>query len=177
MVELLGSYFMRRHFIAVLTCLTALTSCGSSKTESSTVLNSAPSNISAPTTLPAWKVQQLAGEKAERDWSQLYATNFYRAVVLGQPKSQSRYDMVTAIARDLAEAKGAVTQLRTSEYEVIRLVVANFVNEVAIALEELLDAISASDQVGAQKAYAQYTYLEEQRDRIVQCVHEQKLNC
>ena len=187
-MELLDSHCMRKHFIAVLTCLTALTSCSSSKTESSTVLNSAPSSISSPTTLPPWKVQQLAEEKEERErreearermeyWRAEIDKTFRDAVEMGKAKSGSRDDLIMALARDLAEAKGAVTEFRTSEYEVIRLVVADFVNEAVIAYEELLGAFSAYDKVKGAKAFAQLEYLNKQLFKISRCVYGNNLNC
>jgi len=161
---------------------------GDKPSASSTDLNSAPSNIAAPTTLPPWKVQQLAEEKEERErenearermeyWRAEIDKTFRDAVVMGKSKSGSRDDLITALARDLAEAKGAVTQFRASEYEVIRLVVADFVNEAVIAYEELLDAISAYDQVKVAKAYAQLEYLYKQQSKIWSCVFENNLNC
>ena len=157
---------------------------GDKPSASATDLNSAPSNIAAPTTLPPWKVQQLAEEKEEREeererakyWSANYKT-FDVAVVMGKAKSGSRDDLITALARDLAEAKGAVTQFRASEYEVIRLVVADFVNEVVIAYEELLGAFSAYDKVKGAKAFTQLEYLNKQLRKISRCVYGNNLNC
>lgn len=171
---------MRKLFIAVLTCLTGLTSCSSGKTESLTNLNSAPSGLPSSTTLPAWKVQQLAGEKEEIErykfWSANYKT-FSDAIEMGKAKSGRRDDLIIELARDLADAKGAVKQFRTSEYEVIRLVVADFVNEAAVAYEELLASISASDRVKTAKALAQLEYLNKQQRKISVCVLENNLNC
>ena len=153
---------------------------GDKPSASSTDLNSAPSNIAASTTLPPWKVQQLAEEKEERErekyWSANYKT-FFDAVEMGKAKSGSRDDLITALARDLAEAKGAVTQFRASEYEVIRLVVADFVNEAVIAYEELLGAFSAYDKVKGAKAFAQLEYLNKQLRKISRCVYGNNLNC
>lgn len=175
---------MRKHFIAVLTCLTALTSCSSSKTESSTVSNSAPSSISSPTTLPAWKVQQLAEEEEKKEeerkrviyWRQNEG-RFYSVTALNLPKSASRNDIIIEISRNLAEAQGSLAQFRASEFEVIRLVIANFVGEAVAAYEELLEAISASDQVKIAKALAQLEYLEKQSRRVGFCVYQNNLNC
>jgi hypothetical protein len=171
---------MKRYCIIVLTCLASLTSCNSNKTESSTVLNSATNIISSPTTLPAWKAQQLAEEEEERKRMIYWRQNvgrFYSASVLNLPKSASRTDIIIEISRNLAEAKGTLAQFRASEFEVIRLVIANFVGEAVAAYEELLEAISASDQVKIAKALAQLEYLENQSRTVDFCVYQNNLNC
>ena len=102
---------------------------------------------------------------------------FYSAPVLNLPKSASRTDIIIEISRNLAEAKGTLAQFRASEFEVIRLVIANFVGEAVAAYEELLEAISASDQVKIAKALAQLEYLENQSRTVDFCVYQNNLNC
>ena len=102
---------------------------------------------------------------------------FLKAVQLSTPESGSDSDLILALARDLAEAKGAESQFRRSEFEVVRSVVANFVSERAVAFEDLLDAISASDQGKGLKAFAQIEYLDKLQDKITLCVIQNNLNC
>jgi len=171
---------MKRHCIIVLACLASLTSCGSDQTETSTVLNSATTIIASPTTLPAWKVQQLAEEEEERKRMIYWRQNvgrFYSVTALNLPNSASRNDIIIEISRNLAEAKGILAQFRASEFEVIRLVIANFVGEAVAAYEELLDAISASDQAKIVKALAQLEYLGKQSRKVDVCVYQNNLNC
>lgn len=157
-----------------------VSNCSSSS--SGAVENVVPttSDILTPTTLPDWKQKQLEdeAEKIARItyWDQ-NTVLFLKAVQLSTPESGSDSDLILALARDLAEAKGAESQFRRSEFEVVRSVVANFVSERAVAFEDLLDAISASDQGKGLKAFAQIEYLDKLQDKITLCVIQNNLNC
>ena len=157
-----------------------MSNCSSSS--SGAVENVGPTtlDILAPTTLPDWKQKQLddEAEKIARItyWDQ-NTVLFIKAVQLSTPESGSDSDLILALARDLAEAKGAESQFRRSEFEVVRSVVADYVSERAKAFEELLDAISASDQGKGLKAFAQIEYLDKLQDKITLCVIQNNLNC
>jgi len=157
-----------------------VSNCSSSS--SGAVENVVPtiSDILTPTTLPDWKQKQLEdeAEKIARItyWDQ-NTVLFLKAVQLSTPESGSDSDLILALARDLAEAKGAESQFRRSEFEVVRSVVANFVSERAVAFEDLLDAISASDQGKGLKAFAQIEYLDKLQGKITLCVIQNNLNC
>ena len=163
-----------------LVLLALVSSCSSSDSGTAEKINSTTPDIFTPTTLPDWKQKQLEdeAEKIARItyWDQ-NTVLFLKAVQLSTPESGSDSDLILALARDLAEAKGAVAQFRRSEFEVVRSVVANFVSERAVAFEDLLDAISASDQGKGLKAFAQIEYLDKLQDKITLCVIQNNLNC
>ena len=158
----------------------SVSSCSSSNSGTAERVSATIPSVITPTSLPDWKQKQL-DEEQERIarityWDQNNVL-FLKAVQLSTPESGSDSDLILALARDLAEAKGAVAQFRRSEFEVVRSVVANFVSERAVAFEDLLDAISASDQGKGLKAFAQIEYLDKLQDKITLCVIQNNLNC
>jgi len=70
-----------------------------------------------------------------------------------------------------------LSQFRASEYEVVRLVAADYISDVATAIEELLDSFATSDQDRGAKALAQIEYLDKQNGKITLCVIQNNLNC
>jgi hypothetical protein len=137
------------------------------------------SSVITPTSLPDWKQKQLDEEQEKYErvsyWQQNNAI-FREAIKLGEPEG-GLDEVIYSLARDLAEANGVLSQFRASEYEVVRLVAADYISDVATAIEELLDSFAASDQARGSKALAQIEYLDKQNGKITLCVIQNNFNC
>jgi hypothetical protein len=103
--------------------------------------------------------------------------SYYEAVYLANPEETKGQKAIFIIAKDLAEAEGAAREYRKSEYEVIRTVVADYVSDIALALEAVLNSISTKNDVELAKAIAQYEYLVTQVDKISSCMRRNNLSC
>ena len=136
---------------------------------------SSKSNVISVSTLLT-EIQQDEKIKRFQFWDKS-TFEFFQAVRLSNPKSSNRDDLIVALAVDLAEAKGLASKFKSSEFEIIRVLAAAYVSDIAIAIEEMLDAFSANDQVMGVKAFAQLEYLQDKQEKISLCVVQDNFNC
>ena len=148
------------------------TGCGSSKNQTGSTKNETPSTRSAE------NEKNLENFKIIQELNRLdLVPPLGEAVFLINPKETDRQKIIFNLAKDLAEAEGAAREYRKSEYEVIRTVVADYVSDIALALEAILDSLSTKNEVELLKAGAQYDYLQARFSEIVSCIGSNNLSC
>lgn len=165
---------LRSFFIPWLALISIIvfTGCGSSKNQTGSTKNETPSTRSAE------NEKNLENFKIIQELNRLdLVPPLGEAVFLINPKETDRQKIIFNLAKDLAEAEGAAREYRKSEYEVIRTVVADYVSDIALALEAILDSLSTKNEVELLKAGAQYDYLQARFSEIVSCIGSNNLSC
>jgi len=165
---------LRSFFIPWLAVISIIvfTGCGSSKNQTGSTKNETPSTRSAE------NEKNLENFKIIQELNRLdLVPPLGEAVFLINPKETDRQKIIFNLAKDLAEAEGAAREYRKSEYEVIRTVVADYVSDIALALEAILDSLSTKNEVELLKAGAQYDYLQARFSEIVSCIGSNNLSC
>lgn len=165
---------LRSFFIPWLALISIIvfTGCGSSKNQTGSTKNETPSTRSAK------NEKNLENFKIIQELNRLdLVPPLGEAVFLINPKETDRQKIIFNLAKDLAEAEGAAREYRKSEYEVIRTVVADYVFDIALALEAILDSLSTKNEVELLKAGAQYDYLQARFSEIVSCIGSNNLSC
>lgn len=165
---------LRSFFIPWLALISIIvfTGCGSSKNQTGSTKNETPSTRSAE------NEKNLENFKIIQELNRLdLVPPLGEAVFLINPKETDRQKIIFNLAKDLAEAEGAAREYRKSEYEVIRTVVADYVFDIALALEAILDSLSTKNEVELLKAGAQYDYLQARFSEIVSCIGSNNLSC
>ena len=165
---------LRSFFIPWLALISIIvfTGCGSSKNQPGSTKNETPSTRSAE------NEKNLENFRIIQELKLLVLVPpLAEAVYLTNPKETDRQKIMFNFAKDLAEAEGAAHEYRKSEYEVIRTVVADYVSDIALALEAILDSLSTKNEVELSKAVAQYDYLTSRFDKVSLCRFSNDLSC
>jgi len=169
---------LRSFFIPWLAVISIIvfTGCGSSKNQTGSTKNETPSTRSAE------NEKNLENFKIIQELHKLLNNKAFRPALLEAvfPTNLKETDgkkIVFNYAKDLAEAEGAAREYRKSEYEVIRTVVADYVSDIALALEAILNSLSTKNEVEFLKAVAQYDYLQARYYKILSCIGSNNLSC